>query len=366
MLDWVVAISRARSRVNGRSHPRNRSERTPSAWSFVIGGMAAMYALGLVVLYSLRAYARHDGPWWLAFVSVWEAWWYAPLPVLALLVFGVIRRLRVRLALISVPVALWIAAFGELFVPSGVATQGPFLSVLTFNVRFDRHDSDRILQAILHANADVVALQELTTGLDHFLTDQLSTEYPYRLSRAADWPWGSGIYSRLPLTEIEDRALYGGLLDTQDVYVNWNGRLIRFLNFHPVPPSLQWSSGGILPLALPSNYEADIRHAQVADLVDRLRVQAGEPLILACDCNMDPTSDDYGQVTQFVQDGFREAGWGFGHTLYNNDQPNWSQDIPLVRIDYVFHSRHFLASEAQVMPFASSNHRPVLVRLAMP
>lgn len=352
--------------MNGRSYPRSRSGRPSSAWSFVIGGMAVMYALGLVVLYGLRAYARHDGPWWLAFVSVWEAWWYAPLPVLALLVFGLVRSLQGRLALVSIPVVLWIAAFGELFLPSGMAAQGPFLSVLTFNVRFDQHDPDRVLQAILQAKADVVAIQELTTELDGFLTDKLSTEYPYRLSRAADWPWGSGIYSRFPLTEIEDRAWYGGLLDTQDVYVTWNSRPVRFLNFHPVPPSLHWSSGGILPLALPSNYEADIRHAQVADLVDRLRVQAGEPLILACDCNMDPASDDYGQVTQFMQDGFREAGWGFGHTLYNNDQPSWVQDVPLVRIDYVFHSRHFVASEAQVMPFASSNHRPLVVRLAMP
>lgn len=102
------------------------------------------------------------------------------------------------------------------------------------------------------------------------------------------------------------------------------------------------------------------------DLVDRLRVQAGEPLILACDCNMDPASDDYGQVTQFMQDGFREAGWGFGHTLYNNDQPSWVQDVPLVGITTRFIRAISWQSEAQVMPFASSNHRPLVVRLAMP
>lgn len=58
-----------------------------------------------------------------------------------------------------------------------MAAQGPFLSVLTFNVRFDQHDPDRVLQAVLQANADVVAIQELTTELDRFLTDKLSTEY---------------------------------------------------------------------------------------------------------------------------------------------------------------------------------------------
>lgn len=335
-------------------------------WSLSVGITAALYAVVLTVLYALRAYSRHDGPWWLAFLSVWEVWWYVPLPFLALLVIGTFRSLRARLASVGIPLALWIVAFGELFWPGGAVSRAPSLSVMTFNVRFDHHAPDQILRAIVLADPDIVAVQELTTQLDHYLSTQLATQYPYRLSQAADWPWGSGIYSRYPLTELENRAYYGGLLDTQDVQVSWNGRLIRLLNFHPVPPTLHWSSASFGTISLPSNYEADIRHAQVADLVDRLRVQATEPLILACDCNMDPASNDYDQVTQSLEDGFREAGWGFGHTLYNNDQPNWIQDVPLVRIDYIFHSRHFRAAEAQVMPYASSNHRPVIVRLVMP
>ena len=325
-----------------------------------------LYQVVLIMLYALRAYARHDGPWWLAFLSVWEPWWYLPLPIVILLALGSVRTYRSRLILVVVPLTLWTAHFGDLFWPNAAGPVGPALTVMTFNVRFDQHSPEQVLRAVQVGDADLVALQELTPDLDAFLWERLSAQYPYRLSQAADWPCGSGIYSRYPLTEIENHAFYGGLLDTQDVTVTWNTHAIRFLNFHPVPPSLHWSPTVLGSIVLPDNYEADIRHAQVADLVSQLEDRTGQPVVVACDCNLDPASDDYERLTQGLRDGFREAGWGLGHTLLYNDRPNWLETVPLVRIDYIFHSPHFQATEARVLPYASSNHRPVVVRLAWP
>lgn len=232
-------------------------------------------------------------------------------------------------------------------------------------MRYDRHSPEQVLEVVLQANADVVALQELPTALDDFLWDRLQGAYPYRLSEAADWPWGSGLYSRYPLTLVENRAWQNRHLDTQEAQLDWNGRSVRVLNIHPAPPALHLATLPHLPIPIPYDYRADVRHGQVVDLVTRLEALPG-PLILACDCNLDPGSYDYALITRQLADGFREAGWGFGHTLYFNDRPNWLQDVPLVRIDYVFHSRDWQAVEARVWPDASSNHRPVVVQLALP
>ncbi|MBP7692363.1 MAG: endonuclease/exonuclease/phosphatase family protein, partial [Anaerolineales bacterium] len=283
---------------------------------------------------------------------------------------GWVRPLRRQLALLAVPCGLWWVTFGALFTPAGWAPApppGPSLSVLTFNVRFDQHSPERVLEVIRQSKADVVALQELTTGLDAFLWQNLQATYPYSVTAAADWPWGSGIYSRLPIALVENRATYQGLLDTQEVRLTWLGRSVRLLNFHPAPPTLymNWTEIAGVPIPEPYDYRADVRHDQVRGLVARLTASA-EPTILACDCNLDPASYDYGEITGVLADSFREAGWGFGHTLYFNDRPNFAQSLPLVRIDYVFHSAEWRAMEATALPEASSNHRPVLVRFALP
>lgn len=222
-----------------------------------------------------------------------------------------------------------------------------------------------MLEAIRNAGADVIALQELTTGMDDYLWPALQAEYPYRLSAAVDASWGSGIYSRYPLTLLEVRAAHNGFTDTQDAALDWNGTPVRFINFHTGPPTLYMRPAFAASVRWPYDYVADVRRAQIDDLIPRLTA-IDSPVVLACDCNMDPASYDYQRVASTLADSFREAGWGWGHTLYYDDNPNPFQWIPLVRIDYIFHSQHWRAAEAQTLPYASSNHRPLIVELVMP
>ncbi len=326
--------------------------------------LIVLYDCALLGLYVLRAITPADGPWWLAFASVWEPWWYLPLLFLVLVGLAIKPR-RLAFALIAVPLVLQIRADGELFLPSLPVSGSRRLTVMTFNLRYDHNDPTVVLAAIRNADADVIALQELATGMDEFLWPELQAEYPYRLSAAADASWGSGIYSRYPLTLLEVRATHNGFTDTQDALLDWNGTQIRFINFHTGPPSLYTRALSSFPYRLPYNYLADARSTQITELIPRLAT-TDSPLVLACDCNMDPASYNYQRITSVLGDSFREAGWGYGHTLYYNDVPNPIRWIPLVRVDYIFHSEHWLASHAQVLPYASSNHRPLVAELVMP
>jgi endonuclease/exonuclease/phosphatase (EEP) superfamily protein YafD len=85
-----------------------------------------------------------------------------------------------------------------------------------------------------------------------------------------------------------------------------------------------------------------------------------EPALLLCDCNLTDTSQAYAQLAAFLVDSFREAGWGFGHSSFGRRPPFLGQ-----RLDYIWHSDRLTAIEARVGPDGGSDHRPVVVKLAL-
>ena len=85
-----------------------------------------------------------------------------------------------------------------------------------------------------------------------------------------------------------------------------------------------------------------------------------EPALLLCDCNLTDTSQAYAQLTTFLSDSFREAGWGFGHSSFGRRAPFLAQ-----RLDYIWHSDGLMAVEAVVGLDGGSDHRPVAVKLAL-
>jgi vancomycin resistance protein VanJ len=99
------------------------------------------------------------------------------------------------------------------------------------------------------------------------------------------------------------------------------------------------------------------RAAETARLGEEVRA-VHAPVILLCDCNLTDTSQAYAQLAAFLTDSYREAGWGFGHTLRTASLP-----IAMQRIDYIWHSDAFVAVAATVGQDGGSDHLPVVVKL---
>jgi endonuclease/exonuclease/phosphatase (EEP) superfamily protein YafD len=110
-------------------------------------------------------------------------------------------------------------------------------------------------------------------------------------------------------------------------------------------------------LRLPEHLERlnAARREQVQGLLSWLG-EGEEPLILAGDFNTPPQGDLYGSLAAQFGDSFREAGWGWGYT--------YPARPSLVRIDYVFHSRHWQPLRCRVGEGAASDHRPLIADLA--
>ena len=89
------------------------------------------------------------------------------------------------------------------------------------------------------------------------------------------------------------------------------------------------------------------------------------PQLVTGDFNQTEWSPSYPLVTAELRDSFREAGWGFGHTFPSTlSWARWDISLPLLRIDYIFHSGELLAQDARVGPASRSQHLPVIVDLA--
>lgn len=100
-----------------------------------------------------------------------------------------------------------------------------------------------------------------------------------------------------------------------------------------------------------------VREEQAADVLHWTSGLDG-PVLLAGDFNTPPSGRIYSRIAARYGDSFRERGWGWGYT--------YPSRLPLLRIDYVFHSPEWRVTHCEVGPQPGSDHRPLFVELTWP
>lgn len=282
------------------------------------------------------------------------------------LILGIISLLigRWRPAMFSIPpVILLVVWYGITFLPRHITVPegSKPLTVLTFNAHAEQNFLDPMVALLDDADADVVALQELSIPAAERFGNVFGDVYPYQKLHPDENPFrGRGVLSRYPIIDDQSWPVeYPISIRLQWVEMDVEGTPIVLYNFHAFPSTPIWGQG----------LDLGPRGEQIATLL-ALADQDDKPVILAGDFNLNDLSEDYYRITARYVDAYRAAGWGFGFT-----SPDWSHDqsregpgfLPLRgRIDYIFHSRDIRAIEARVWPTSGgSDHRPVLARLAV-
>jgi vancomycin resistance protein VanJ len=200
-------------------------------------------------------------------------------------------------------------------------------------------------------STDVVALHEITPELAQQIVPLTAADYPYHILDPDEIGQGLILLSRYP---IESYEYFHPLPDSHSnvrALINVDGTLVTVYAVHFQSPSGPTS---------PFTYNASSRQAEMSDLRDRLQAETG-PVLVLCDCNMSDQSDAYRSMDQLLDDAFRDAGRGMGFTF------RFRRFLPfMVRIDYVWYSRDFVALDALTWnDSASSDHRPVVATLAL-
>jgi vancomycin resistance protein VanJ len=337
-------------------------------WRAIQSGLA-LYGTATISYLLVRLLGGEQWAW-VAFANNFVPWW----ALLGLIAAGIalFSRRRRKLVALQLPILIAFAVwYGDMLWPDQVwsraasardetAETGIELTVATFNIHASSSDPVRIAEAIAALDADIVGVQELNATHAAVLHDDLAREFPYQYQFRSIRPTGGetnvGILSRYPLIAVErytPRRSYGrsvrALLDVEEITVS------VYLE-HPKSPRNAFS-----PIA----YDPWQRDLRIGDLVDTLPDDPN-PVLVLCDCNMTDQTAAYRSLDALLVDSFREAGWGLGFTFPAHPIANLPITIPVLRIDYVWHSDQFIATDAYAdNDSGTSDHFPVVVRLLL-
>lgn len=203
---------------------------------------------------------------------------------LVVLLAVVLRRLPLTVAGVALTCALLVpVAVVALTGPAAVAAAGrPTLTLYVANLRYDNVTADDAARQAVESGADVLVLIELTPAyVDRLRAAGVDERYPHQMLDPQEHPYGSGIYSRLPLHEASLRSLASHV--EPQVTVDVGGQLVDVMSVHAsapaAPVSLAWwkdelsvlddeSARLARPTIWAGDFNADRWHPELASLLD--------------------------------------------------------------------------------------------------
>lgn len=249
--------------------------------------------------------------------------------------------------------------------PDAAPGRPPAITVLNANVGNGFAPDDRLVEAILASGADVVALEELNARQAEVVGAALREggRYPHQAT-FGDGYEGKGLFSRaaLPIAGATQLDLVEGRPDLRATLM-LGGTAITLILAHPRPPKV--AREGIV---------FDRRSVRQVLKLGALALESS-PAIMVGDFNMSPRhplyrrflraglvdavgvrGDDSGMATFPIR--FGDA-WRRGMPVRRLRVP------PVMRFDYIWHTREFATEHAWIGPDTGSDHLPVMARLRL-
>ena len=240
-----------------------------------------------------------------------------------------------------------------LSLPAGTA-DGDALRVVSWNLQAGAARPDEIIDALLGLDADLVAVQELTTDVAAALENDATVQarYPHRVLEPHRSVLGIGLLSTRPIIDartFNDPPAVTARLDLGE------GRTLAVFNAHPTPGRI----GRI-------TFDATRRDAALVEIrgwIDDL-LDRPEPLLVLGDYNVTPDEPGYAIVSAGLRDAHREVGLGTGWTWRPERATNLG--LGLIRIDYVFMSPALSPLATAVDCAYPGDHCILLADIAVP
>lgn len=236
------------------------------------------------------------------------------------------------------------------------------IRVSTFNVNWGNRHGDQVLAAIAAADPDILCLQETTPQSERFLTHQLTERFPEFHAAGHTGAYAAerlAFASQLPPRDLKFYPPRAGLFGFYAATFTIGDRNIRVLNLHLTPILLTRGSG--LRDAMGALMATEEKHRQEIEAV-LAAVDPDVPTIIVGDFN---SLSSFEAPRRLVAAGFTDS---FAAV---NDQadtlPTWrwpTRPLPLaLRIDYIFHSKHFRTVTSEIIQQGGSDHFPVVSEL---
>ncbi len=231
------------------------------------------------------------------------------------------------------------------------------LRLMTFNVNYGNPSPNEALDAIEKADVDIVLLQEVTSEWKRQLATRFAKRYPHQVfrihTRAAG---GLAVLSRVPITAEEViPSPERGWFPAQRLVLDTTFGALQILNVHlrPAIDRGSWIKGFMTTPPL--------RRREIETYWKKLAKNI--PTVVAGDFNEDTTGLALTYLTR--QSLSRVATQGPTTWRYQVHSPSGVSDLLKLDIDHVMIDARLQASDAEVIDAGASDHRPVVVTIAL-
>ncbi|TCC65508.1 hypothetical protein E0H73_00755 [Kribbella pittospori] len=262
-------------------------------------------------------------------------WVGVAVPVLG--IAALVRRSALAGVALLVPAVVWGLMFGNLLIP-GKGGGAYDVRVLSHNVDADNSNPKATAQDLLTADADVIALEEVTTADMKVYKAAFAKTYPYEVARDTVALW-----SKFPVAQSE----------SVDVGFKWT-RALRAEVSTPQGKVAVYVAHLASVRVGTSGFTSDQRNDTIEALGRQISDEKLAGVIVMGDFNGTANDRSLAPLTTGLRSAQGAAGYGFGFT--------WPAKFPMARIDHIM-VRGVTPTKAWVMSSTGSDHRPVVAEI---
>ena len=262
-------------------------------------------------------------------------WVGVAVPILA--VAALVRRSATAAVALLLPAAVWAYMFGNLMIP-GKGGGPSDLRVLSHNVDAANPNPKQTADDLLAADADVMALEEITSADMKVYKAEFAKTYPYTVTRDTVALW-----SKYPVAESK----------SVDVGFAWT-RALRAEVSTPEGKVAVYVAHLASVRVGTSGFTSGQRNDTIKALGHQIADEKVAGVIVMGDFNGTANDRSLAPLTAGLRSAQGAAGQGFGFT--------WPAGFPMARIDHIM-VRGVTPTKAWVMGRTGSDHRPVVADL---
>jgi vancomycin resistance protein VanJ len=272
-----------------------------------------------------------------SFIETFLPWLGLTAPVLLLTAWFTRSKLGGVAAALLMVVCL--GTFGQLLLP-GKGGGEHNLRVLTHNVGVSNPDPAGTAGALIAAQPDLIALQEISESARSRYGRALAGDFPYSVTRGT-----VALYSKYPLMASSEVDIGIGWTRALRAVVQAPGGRVAVYVAHLA--SVRVDTDG---------FSSDQRNDTIVGLSESIAAERSERVILLGDLNGTAYDRELAPLTFGLESAQATAGFGFGFT--------WPAGFPLARIDHIL-VRGLSVTDARVLPATGSDHRPAVADLRL-
>ncbi|MEV6286519.1 endonuclease/exonuclease/phosphatase family protein [Kribbella sp. NPDC051770] len=337
MSDRQTALASRPPRSGARKRPPSRSQRR-SGGKWRRGKVIAVLAILSAVPLVFHRYVPNSIGNLGSLLDTFLPWVGLAVPVLA--VAALVRRSATAGVALLVPAVVWGLMFGHLLIPNG-SSGGPHdLRVLSHNVDAANPDPEKTAADLLAADADVIALEEITSADLKIYKREFAKQYPHVVSRGTVALW-----SKYPVEE--GKAV--------DVGFSWT-RALRAEVSTPEGKVAFYVAHLASVRVGTSGFTSNQRNETIKQLAQQIAAEKRAGVVVMGDFNGTANDRSLAPITAGLRSAQGAAGQGFGFT--------WPAKFPMARIDHIM-VRGVTPTKAWVMEPTGSDHRPVVAELTI-